>query len=239
MRKGIWILLLFVLALLINHSLSSYPPSRWRDFILLRYYLFNAEKKKAEKKINEVLEKNADNPKIILATAQLLALNGDIEKAEEFLRRAAEKFPNDEIYYFLGQFLYLQGKMDEAEKSWEKALQLNPSNPFVLNDLGYLWVEKNKKLDEAIEMLEKAAKMVRSPEILDSLGWAYLKYGKMKEGLQLLKKAVQGNPYSWEIRYHLAIAYKQVGDEASAKVELKKAEILSQRGKIKRGGEWL
>ncbi len=43
-----------------------------------------------------------------------------------------------------------------AEADFRKALELNPDQPQVLNYLGYSLVEKQEKLDEALDMIERA-----------------------------------------------------------------------------------
>lgn len=229
MRHSLWLFLILALLLLIYHSLSTYPPEEWRDFALGRFYLFRGEKRKAEEEFQKALEKGKSSPSVLLEIGKLFISTGDLARGEKFLRQAAEKHTSVTNYYLLGQCLYREGKLKEAEETLQKALELDPSNPYVLNDLGYIWLEQDKNLEEAVAMLERAAKKAHSPEILDSLGWAYVKTGRVKEGLELLKKAVEGNPYSWELRYHLAVAYEKMGDKAFSQVELKKAEALLKR----------
>jgi tetratricopeptide (TPR) repeat protein len=81
-------------------------------------------------------------------------------------------------------------------------------------------------LEEAVELLKRAVRKSKSPEILDSLGWAYVKLGEVEKGLKLLKAAVERIPDNWEVRYHLSVAYKKIGNLAFAKVEEEKARIL-------------
>lgn len=226
MKAGFWFFLFLALLMLIHYSLSASPPEEWRDFAIGRFYLFQKDEKGAIRAFKKVLEKRQINPRVLLEIGRLLLSVGKQEEGEEFLRRAVERYPSADTYYFLGQSLYLDGKLGEAEEVLEKALELDPSNPYVLNDLGYIWVEQDKRLDEAVEMLERALRKVRSPEILDSLGWAYVKEGQVKRGLVLLKQAVERRPYNWELRYHLAVAYEKLGKKAFSQVELRKAEIL-------------
>ena len=65
------------------------------------------------------------------------------------------------------------GKWEESEKDLKRSLDLNPDQAYVLNYLAYSWLEQNKKIDEAYEMLKKANNLKNNnPYILDSLGWA-------------------------------------------------------------------
>ncbi len=227
----LFFIILLCLVLSIHHFLTSYPPREWRDLALGRFYFFRGDKEKAEKEFQKALENARSKPEILLEIGRLFLVREKGEQGEKFIRQLANKFPSSTTYYLLGQCLYLQGKLEEAEEILQKALELDPSNPYALNDLGYIWVEENKNLGEAVKMLERAVRKVRTPEILDSLGWAYVKTGRVEEGLKLLKKAVAENPYNWELRYHLGVAYEKLGERAFAEVELKKAEILYNRQK--------
>ena len=65
------------------------------------------------------------------------------------------------------------GKWEKSEKDLKRSLDLNPDQAYVLNYLAYSWLEQNKKIDEAYEMLKKANNLKKdNPYILDSLGWA-------------------------------------------------------------------
>jgi lipoprotein NlpI len=77
--------------------------------------------------------------------------------------------------------LYRRGGSYERLKEYVKAdedllasLSINPNDAYVLNYLAYSWLERDFKIDEAIEMLEKAYEQENNdPYIIDSIGWAY------------------------------------------------------------------
>lgn len=226
MRSGFWIFLLFGLLFLVHNLLKKYPPQEWRDYAIGRFYFFQRDRGKAEQEFDKAVENSQGKSGILIEIGKHYLSVKDWEKGEKFIRQAVNILPSPETYYLLGQCLYMQGKLEEAETNLQKAMELDPTNPYVLNDLGYIWVEQDKNLEKAVQMLETAIKKVRSPEVLDSLGWAYVKTGKIEDGLKLLKKAVEGSPYNYELRYHLAIAYAKLGKKPFARVELKKAELL-------------
>jgi len=62
----------------------------------------------------------------------------------------------------------------KSDKDLLKSLEIVPDDAYVLNYLAYSWLERNYKIDTAIEMLEKAYKQeTNDPYIIDSIGWAY------------------------------------------------------------------
>ena len=55
-----------------------------------------------------------------------------------------------------------------------KSLSIKPNDPYVLNYLGYGWLEREYKIQDAIGMLDKAYNQKKNdPFIIDSVGWGY------------------------------------------------------------------
>ena len=83
----------------------------------------------------------------------------------------------------------------EADKDLLNALIVSPNDAYVLNYLAYSWLERNYKIEEAIEMLEIAYKAKSNdPYIIDSLGWAYYLTDDYLEAEKFLKRAVELMP---------------------------------------------
>lgn len=86
---------------------------------------------------------------------------------------------------------YVQsGDMANGEKVLEEVYAQTPDDPGVNNDLGYLYADQNKKLEQAEEMIRIAVKAEpENPAYLDSLGWVLYRLGKHEEALEALNKA--------------------------------------------------
>ncbi len=83
----------------------------------------------------------------------------------------------------------------EADKDLLNALIVSPNDAYVLNYLAYSWLERDYKIEEAIEMLEIAYKAKSNdPYIIDSLGWAYYLTDNYLEAEKFLKRAVELMP---------------------------------------------
>ena len=82
-----------------------------------------------------------------------------------------------------------------ADKDLLNALEINPDDAYVLNYLAYSWLERDYKIDQAIEMLEKAyASESNDPYIIDSIGWAYYLINNFVKAEKFLKRAVELMP---------------------------------------------
>ena len=117
-------------------------------------------------------------------------------------------------------------------------LSLQPDQPDVLNYLGYSWVVKNQRLDQALAMLQKAVNAEpRSGEIADSLGWAYYHLGDYRAAVINLERAVTFNAVSPEINDHLGDAYWQVGRKVEAVYQWRRVLSLAPPAELKASAE--
>ncbi len=87
------------------------------------------------------------------------------------------------------------GEYEKADKDLLYSLEINPNDAYVLNYLAYSWLERNYKIDEAIQMLETAyASRNNDPYIIDSIGWAYYLIDDYIKAEKFLKRAVELMP---------------------------------------------
>lgn len=117
-------------------------------------------------------------------------------------------------------------KWDQAEPNFEKALELNPEQPQVLNYLGYSWVDMNRNLEEGLDMIRRAVEL--RPDdgyIVDSLGWAYYRMGRFEDAVAELERAVQLRAGDATINDHLGDAYWRVGRKLEAVYQWNRALI--------------
>jgi len=138
------------------------------------------------------------------------------------------------------------GKWPQAEADFLKAMELDPDQPSVLNQLGFNWVDRNLKLKEGLALLEKAAKLKPDDgNMLDSLGWAHYRLGDYQEAIKLLERAAALEPTYSEIRDHLGDAHWRTGRQDEARKSWEQALSLKPdpadaekiKGKIARGLE--
>lgn len=117
-----------------------------------------------------------------------------------------------------------QGLWEQAEADFRAALEINPDQPQVLNYLGYSLVEKKVKLDEALEMIERA--VAASPDsgyIIDSLGWALYRLGRYEEAIPHMERAVELMAVDPVVNDHLGDVYWAVGRYREAEFQWTRA----------------
>ena len=100
-----------------------------------------------------------------------------------------------DLLYRRGGSYERSGFHEKADKDLLDALKINPDDAYILNYLAYSWLERKYKIDEAINMLEKAYKLESNdPYIIDSIGWAYYLVNDYLKAEKFLKRAVELMP---------------------------------------------
>lgn len=123
-------------------------------------------------------------------------MNGDLEGAIGAYIRSIEMYPTAEAHTFLGWAYSFQGRIDEAIKECETAIQIDPDfgNPY--NDIGVYLIEKGE-YDEAVPWLQKAMEAKRYeprhyPHM--NMGRVLVRKGQYQEAIRELKKALAIEP---------------------------------------------
>ena len=119
-------------------------------------------------------------------------------------------------------------RLDESEADIQIAMKLSPDQPELLNYLGYSWVDRGRKIPEALAMLEKARKLrPYDGYIVDSVGWAYYQLGRYDDAAKTLNAAVLLVPSDPTINDHLGDALWRAGKKISARFQWNHAITFS------------
>lgn len=128
------------------------------------------------------------------------------------------------LYFLRGAAFEKLGRMAETEADLRQAMALNPDEANVLNYLGYLYLDQQRNLDEARQLISRAVEL--RPDdgfIIDSLGWAFYVAGQYDEAVRHLERAVAVEPGDPTINEHLGDAYWRVGRTIEARFRWKAA----------------
>ncbi|MCA1635658.1 MAG: tetratricopeptide repeat protein [Acidobacteria bacterium] len=166
--------------------------------------------------------------------ASLLMNAGRGKEAIEAARKALEFAAPDEPDQTTNALLLLSSAQERAgdpkgsEETLRRILSKEPNNPTALNNLGYFLAERNERLPEALELVQRAVRAEPSnSSFLDSLGWIYFRLGKLQEAERYLSDAARRNPASNTIQEHLGDLFQRLGDPQKARSAWQKALTLS------------
>lgn len=150
--------------------------------------------------------------------AQMLRESGDNAAAYATLVKAIETFPESpELIYDAALLAEKLNRIDEAEARLRKLVALKPDDAQTLNALGYTLVDRTSRTSEGYALIERAHKLSPAdPFILDSMGWALFRLGRLDEAETFLKRALAERPDA-EIAAHLGEVLWAKGDHDGAR----------------------
>ncbi|MDO8489605.1 MAG: tetratricopeptide repeat protein [Candidatus Omnitrophota bacterium] len=160
---------------------------------------------------------------------------GKLKEAESIFKLIVGLSADDpQAHLYLGNIYFDLKDYPSVEKELKTALKLKPDYHEALNFLGYFYLEQNKNIDAAGQLIKKALGF--DPEngaYIDSLGWFYFKKGRFKDALNELEKAasLMSDPVIYD---HLGDVFLKLGNQDSAKLNWEKSlKLDSTQEKIK------
>lgn len=138
----------------------------------------------------------SEKEKLLLTEAQLLRNAGENLSAFALLRAPAENpSASAELLYDFSLCAEKIGKYEEMEAALRRILQMEPNNHHAYNALGYSLADRNIRLDEAYQLIDKALELVPDdPYVTDSMGWVLFRQGKLDDAETLLRRAYDAMP---------------------------------------------
>ena len=186
----------------------------------------------AAAQLNQMAADRPDRVDALVTLGDIMRAHDRFKDAADVYTRAMDRIPKLEerhwaILYARGIVYERADEWPKAEADFEKALELRPDQPYVLNYLAYSWVERGEHLDKAKQMLERAVELRPNDcFIVDSLGWILLSTGDKAGAVEKLEQAVELEPQDPTINDHLGDAYWKVGRFAEARFQWRRALAL-------------
>jgi tetratricopeptide (TPR) repeat protein len=127
------------------------------------------------------------------------------DEAIAALKEAVQLAPDDTSFrYQLGAILDRAGRREDAERTFRDLLAKDPLDANALNYIGYMLAEHGTRLDEAVDLIQRALKIEPgNPSFLDSLGWAYVQQGHLDLADRPLTDAAARLPTNSVVQDHL------------------------------------
>lgn len=136
-----------------------------------------------------------DQPELLYEAALAAEKVGRNETLEKYLRRLIEIKPDHaHAYNALGYSLADRGeRLDEAGKLIDKALELTPDDPFILDSKGWVLYRKGDMLG-ALGVLQRALSLRADPEIAAHYGEVLWMLGRQDEAVKAWNEAAKASP---------------------------------------------
>lgn len=140
----------------------------------------------------------------LVAEAQLLRDFKAWQQSYEVYSEAAARFPTDtDLIYDQAMMAEKAGKLADMEKLLRQLIAAKPDHHHAYNALGYSLAERNMRLPEAKQLIDKAVALAPGDAyIQDSLGWVEFRMGNTVRALEILQAAYGKRPDP-EIAAHL------------------------------------
>ncbi|MDR3298794.1 MAG: tetratricopeptide repeat protein [Candidatus Accumulibacter sp.] len=162
-------------------------------------------------------EKTEERVQTQIAEVALLREAGRIQEAFDFLeQRLAENPEQPELIYETALLADLLNRVELMEVRLRRLIDLRPDQPQAYNALGYAYADRNERLPEARQLIEKA--LALAPDdvaILDSMGWVLFRQGDLPGALAYLERSY-GKREDPEIAAHLGEVLWTIGRQEDA-----------------------
>ena len=191
------------------------------DYTALGYVYHKTGQYKKENTLYKKAEADfPDDPSLIYRQAVLALSERKMKDADHYIEKCMSvlkenSIPEANIMDGVAGIYSDADILPKAEEYYRKALSIEPENLSRMNNLAYFLIDKERNINEGIELVDKA--LVLSPDnyaYLDTKGWGFYKQGKYQEALGFLQKCDSLKPiYDHDLFLHLEAAKKAVAGE--------------------------
>jgi len=208
-----------------NRLLPENEPA-WRQRVQL--HLIDGDYDKAIEAGKLADEYIPDDAFVLFLVGNAYFLKDDKRNAIEWLERAAASPSQREfrstIYTVIGDAYSALKEWESADQAYEMALRLNAANDVALNNFAYYLSTRRERLDDALEMAEKAiAAQPQNAAYLDTIGWIHFKLGNLEKAHEYIHASVETGDASAVVLDHLGDVYEAMGNREQAEKWWRKA----------------
>ena len=179
------------------HEVSAADPQERTQLVLGEAQLLRDAGRYADAyaALEAGLAAQPDQPDILYEAALAAEKIGRPDVLERDLRQLIQIKPDDaHAYNALGYSLADRGeRLDEAQQLIDKALELAPQDPFILDSKGWLLYRKGDA-GNALDVLKRALALRPDPEIAAHVGEVLWELGRHDEALKAWNAAAHANP---------------------------------------------
>jgi tetratricopeptide (TPR) repeat protein len=197
----------------LSSLVSEYPQNAGLQVLLALSYFDLKDLQKSEASVRQAITLDRQTPGAHALLAEIDSAKGLTEQAVIEFRAEIEANPyNASSYLALARLYEAESKWHDAEGTLEKANAVDPSSPYVKNNLAYLYLEHGGDTSAALSLAREAKRALPdSPVVADTLGWTHYKLGSYELAITQLSLSTQKLPDNPEYQYHLGMSYLGAG----------------------------
>lgn len=180
--------------------------SVWQN--LLQIYLRKNRYTKLERESARAMTYFPNQPILYYFHGLGLKENGKLQKAVQQFKSGVGMLTGNQqlktqFYSNLGMTYHDLSKYEQSDKFFQKALKLNPSDVYVLNNYSWYLALRGDSLKKAEEMSAKTLeKRPKNSAYLDTYGWIQYKKGNYEKAKKYIGKAIEQSPKDPELLEH-------------------------------------
>jgi tetratricopeptide (TPR) repeat protein len=206
----------------INQAVAADPKHYLAYNLLGEIHLSQKQLVEAEKSFERSLAINEKWSVPYRNLVKLKVLEGSQSDAISMLRRGFQNTSDPILGIELANAQDKLGQVEESIQIYQQILEKYPKHVLASNNLAMILLrgepdQANK--DQALKLVEEFSTS-ENPVVLDTLGWAHYQRGDMDKAISVLRRALRKSSDIPEIDYHLALAYRYIGDVEAAKRHL-------------------
>ncbi len=209
----------------LQRHVDDYPGNSDHLLLLGELYFKEGEITQAEKTFLQLQKKEPGEPRSYIVLAAIQEINNNIDSALNEYRKLIRISPKSKTALMgYAALLERSGNIAEARKKYRAILQIDSAFAPAANNLSWLIMnDKNADVTEALRLAKLAKKIQpNSPDISDTLGYAYYLGGSYELATMQFRNAVALLPQDPRLRYHLALSLKAQKADSDALQELRK-----------------
>lgn len=203
--------------------------SVWQN--LLQIYLRKSRYTKLEEQSARALTYFPNQPVLYYFNGLGLKENGKLEKAVKQFEAGLNMVSGNQqlktqLYSNLGMTYHDLNQYQESEKYFEKAVELNPGDPYILNNYSWYLALRGDSLDKAQKMSAKTLeKQPNNSAYLDTYGWIQYKKGNYDKAKKYIGQALEKAPKDPELLEHYGDVFYKMDNQDKALQFWKKAKM--------------
>jgi tetratricopeptide (TPR) repeat protein len=159
-----------------------------------------------------------DRSQVVLSQGQILREAHRYQESYDLLATALQAAPDDpNLLYETAMSAERLDRLDVMETDLRHLVQLRPDFAHAYNALGYTFADRNIRLKEAYELIDKAMQLAPDDGfILDSMGWVQYRMGNLTAARDYLGRAYRLKPEA-DVAAHLGEVMWLQGDREAAR----------------------